>query len=128
MKKREVKKILKEYLVYKSNRRDFDYQVGDHYIKFVNTNKNTQLTINSPGIYQIHTGKVDGIRFIRKSSTITRFNKTDKVYLLLLSTPFKILKYINENEIVDISDSASAHNMTFIRTTEELESILKEVI
>ena len=124
MKKREVKKLLKEHNINKSKRLEFDYEVNDAFIKLLSTNTNTQLTINSPTVYEIQSGKLDGIRFIRKSSVLSRFKKTDKVILVLLQKPYRVLKYINENEVVDISTETSAHNMTIVHTLEQLESIL----
>lgn len=125
MKKKEIKQLFKEYQIKKTKRLEFDYEFNGSYIKLLNTNSNTQLTINSPTVYQIHTGKVDGIRFVRKNSVITRFKKTDKLILVLLNKPYRILKYINENEVVDISNEEIAHGIKMVSTINQLESIIK---
>ena len=128
MTKKEIKKIMKNYPIFKSNRYEYDYRFMDHYIKILDTNSNTQLTINSPTVYEIHKGKRDGSRFIRKNSKINRLQKSDKVIFVLLDKPYRILKHINESELEDISSKAQVHKMKFAHTLEDFQSILQKAI
>ncbi len=128
MKKRDIKRILKENAVKKSTKVAYDYQINDSYITLVNSNSNTQITINSPSVYEVQSGKLNGIRYIKKSSVITRFDKNDHLVLVLLNQPYRILKYINENEIVDISEDKKVHNIDIVQSLEQLESIIKKAV
>ena len=83
-----------------------------------------QLTINSPKVIELAKGKLYGIKYKKTNSMLYRWDdKSTKVIIILLETPYRILKYINENEIVDISKNNIVHNISLIHSISDIQSI-----
>lgn len=83
--------------------------VGDevHYILALPVTKNSILQINSQYIWEIKYGKQNGARFHtsrKKLFNITKFMKLPNKIVVFKEKPYKILKHVNESDVVDISD------------------------
>ena len=99
MKKKIVLEELKKIGIVKRSKQPFHYNLkveDDLYELFIfKTNSSTQLTINSPKVIEVSKGKLYGIKYKKTHSEIYRWmNKETKVIIILLDTPYRILKYI----------------------------------
>ena len=80
-----------------------------YHIKVLPVSSNTILTINSKHIWNIKRGRADGVSFKTGSSTLiylNEFNKLPNKIIVFKSKPYKLLKHLNESDIVDVSSSA----------------------
>ncbi len=131
MKKRDIIRELKQLGKLKRNTKIPTQYVlqteNDKYMVFIiKTTSTVQVGINSPKVIEISKGRLYGIKYKKTSSLLYRWdNKEQKVLIVLLDTPYRILKYINENELVDISEEKQVHNIQFIRLINEIQSIVK---
>jgi hypothetical protein len=65
------------------------------------------VTINSQYVWEIKYGKQQGARFItrnKKLINLSKFMKLENKAICFKGKPYKILKHINESDIVDITD------------------------
>lgn len=122
MTKREIIKKLKSEYNYKK-RSDFSHDLivvineAEYHIKILNTSANIQLTLNSKYIWDLKRGRVAGLIFKGYSSTlidVRNFMKKSNRIVILTNKPYKILMYLNESEIVDVSDKEIIHETRFI--------------
>lgn len=130
MKRKELLKYLKENHTVSNGRSPFQYQVEInntvYNLLFIKTNEHKQVTINSPKVVEVASGKLDGVRYQKRSSIFYRWSDQNQHVLLCLShSPYRILKYINENEVVDISSEKHIHNIQIIRSIHDIQSIKK---
>lgn len=129
MKKKELLNFLKEHYVVTKGKTPFWLQVENkesYQILFIKTNEHKQVTINSPKVIEIANGKLDGVRYQKKSSFFYRWTDPSvRVLLCLSDSPYRILKYINENEVIDISTEQNIHNITIVRDISDIQSIIK---
>ena len=89
-----------------------DHNGKTYHIKILPVTGKNLVTINSKYRWDIKAGSVDGIRFKTnsvRSVMLKDFVKEDNPVILLTNKPYQILQYINESEVVDISDK----NMAF---------------
>ena len=102
----------------------FEQNGNTYYIKSLKAHSNTILSINSKYVWEIRYGKAVGINFktARKERIDMReFQSLPNKIVLLQSKPYKILKYINESEVVDISDVKEIHDVKIIFELEEID-------
>lgn len=95
----------------------------EYHIKVLNVNKNTILSINSKYVWEITKGKVSGIRFSTISKTLIDmrvFNKFTNKIIIFKSTPYKILKIVNESEVIDISDTTQIFDINIYHSINEI--------
>ncbi len=92
--------------------KDYTYlaKFGDeqYHILVLPVTKNSILTINSQNVWEIKYGRPNGARFNTYSSklvNLSRFHKLENKMIVFKGKPHKILKYINESDIVDISEN-----------------------
>ena len=86
----------------------YNYTIGPYHIKIVNVTNKQILTVNSKYIWEIKTGKIDGLSFRTKETkrlNLKDFLKHKKPIIILREKPYKIYQYVNESEIIDISNS-----------------------
>lgn len=79
----------------------------EHHILVLPVTKNSILTINSKFVWEIKYGRPNGSRFNTTKSTLinlTNFFRLDNKIIVFKDKPYKILKHINECDIIDISD------------------------
>ncbi|MCK5762126.1 MAG: hypothetical protein KAH16_04430 [Candidatus Izimaplasma sp.] len=118
MTKRQIIKIIKrEYETKKRN--DFSHDIilfikgKKYYVKIVNIASNNILSFNSQYIWEIKKGRISGIRFIQYSSTLINlkaFMKLEDRIIFLTHKPYKMLKQINEADIINVSNENLIHN------------------
>lgn len=119
MRKRQISRILKEnFKVTQMFFSSYDFKVfnGNHRfnIKVINVLSTHQVTINSPDIWEIKKGRIKGIRFEEISSEsvkLDEFNNLDNRIIFLANKPFKLLKALNESDLLDISGKNEIDNM-----------------
>ena len=95
----------------------------NYHIKVLNVNRNTILSINSKHVWQITKGKAVGITFKASSNLLIdmrTFNKLSNKIIVFKNQPNKILKYINESEVVDISDSKEIFDIKICNSFKEI--------
>lgn len=92
--------------------KDYTYLAmrGDikHHILVLPVTSNSILTINSKYHWEIKYGKQDGSRFVTRNSkliNLKNFMTLPNRIIVFKGKPHKILKHINECDIVDISES-----------------------
>ncbi|MCK5388515.1 MAG: hypothetical protein KAJ22_04455 [Candidatus Izimaplasma sp.] len=119
MTKRQIIKIIKsEYKTEKRSDRSHDIILylnkKKYYLKVVNISSNVLLSINSKFVWEVKKGKISGIRFIKYSSTLIdlkSFIKKENKIVVLTNRPYKILKQLNESDIIDVSTKDYVHNI-----------------
>jgi hypothetical protein len=129
-KKKCIKELSKQYIVSKSKHKPIDIQIeidGHTYnCIFLKVNPQTQVTFNSPIMLELAQGKVDGLRFKKKSSRLIDLSvckHKDNCLLFLLDTPYRTLKYINESDIIDVSNQDKVHHFRVLHSKEELKNL-----
>lgn len=98
----------------------------NYHIKILNTNSNIQLTLNSKYVWALKKGKVSGIRFKGSSSTlldVRNFMQKENRVVILTNKPYKILMYLNESDIKDVSTRSVIHDTKFIYDFRNLNSL-----
>jgi len=131
MTKRKVMKYLVEHyhgekVVFGDH--DFEITKGDRtfHIVFLKIGPNAQLTINSKTHFEVAVGKKEGIRFIKKQSTLYDFRKffrkKNKI-VYMLGKPFRTLQHLNESDIVDISGEMIVHDYRLFRSIKDFETL-----
>jgi hypothetical protein len=107
---------------------DFEVIINDktYYIVFIKVGSNAQLTVNSPTHFEVVVGKLDGIRFIKRQSTLYDFTefsyRTNKI-VYLLGTPFRMLQYLNESDIIDITGQKSVHGYNIFTSVKDFDTL-----
>lgn len=125
------KKIIQEKypnaVVKKAFLKDYNFEViidgVSHYIKKLPISRNTILTINSKHIWNIKKGRADGVSFKTGSSTlikINEFNKLTNKIIVFNSQPYKILKYLNESDIIDISNDTEINEIRIFNSFKKI--------
>ena len=125
------KKILQEKFsngtVIKAFLKPYDYILKidnvNHYIKVLRVNRNSILSINSKYVWEVKTGKVSGINFKTTHKTrldMKEFNKLSNKIIVFKNQPYKILKYINESEVIDISGTKDIFDIKIFNNIKEV--------
>ncbi len=125
-----VKIIKQKYptaVVKKTLFKDYNYSLyldnTEYVILVMNVNKNSILSINSKHIWEIKQGRANGISFKTSSKSLIdmrSFNKYKNKIVVFKSKPYKILKYINENEVVDISLHSEINDIKIFNSIREI--------
>ena len=107
---------------------DFEITANDrtYHILFIKVGSNTQVTVNSKTHIEVATGKLEGIRFKKRQSTLLNlrdFSAKKNKIIYLLGKPFRILKYLNESDIVDISKEKVVHDYHIFSTYKDFETL-----
>ena len=119
MRKGKIIKNLKEkYEVKTRYFKDYDLEVSNksktYYIKVLNVSNNHQITVNSKLIWNIKKGKLDGIKFNTLDSvllSLQEFNKLDNKIIMFTNKPYKLLKALNESDLIDISEESEINDI-----------------
>jgi len=132
MRKRELIKSLKKHFnVNTKFFSDYDFEVESssktYFVKVLNITVNHQVTINSKTVWDLKKGVISGIRFKTVASSLVNleeFNKLDNRIIVLTSKPFKVLKVLNESDLLDISNEKEV-NDTFI--TSDIDELIEYI-
>lgn len=132
MKKKEIIKYLVDtYQAKKARFKEYDVSFvkdGEEYmVKIFNTNSSNQVTINSTIIWGIQNGKVDRSRYkttSRRLIEMKEFQKHKNKIVLFTDKPFKVLKYLNESDLRDITDLREVHGIRYYYEVSEMSANL----
>lgn len=132
MTKRQIIKRLKEdHITRKRSDNSHDIIVVidevDYFIKILGASSHIQVTLNSRIIWELKKGKQVGIKFKSSGSKmidVRKFIKCKNKVVIFTSKPYKIMKYLNESDIVDVSNEDFINDILFISEV----SILKDKI
>ena len=133
MRKREIiRNLRKHYNVNTKLFSEYDFEVvtdkKSYFVKVLNVTSDYQVTINSKKIWDLKKGNVSGIRFKTVSSSLVNledFNKLDNKVIVFISKPYKVLKALNESDLLDISEVKVVNNIFITSNIEELIEHLK---
>jgi DNA helicase TIP49 (TBP-interacting protein) len=81
-------------------------------IKMIKVPRNAQVTFNSKRIVEVASGYLNGIRYMKKNVSLIDLDdlyESRDVVLLFSMKPFRVLKYLNESDIEDVSDKNQIH-------------------
>lgn len=98
-----------------------------YHIYQLSVTPHNQLTIHSKHIWNLQSGKVDGVRYITRSKrliNLSSFHALPNPLYLFKNKPYKILKYINESDIIDISDQTEINGIPIFYSIEQLKEHL----
>jgi hypothetical protein len=98
----------------------YQYQVTQnditYHIKVLPVSSRHILTINSKYIWNIKSGSVKGLQYKTHRSHLVDmrdFYQYTNPVVVFKARPYKILQYLNESDIVDISSESSVHGIPF---------------
>ena len=128
MSKRKINEILKDVEVKKAFLKDYDYLImkddKKYHLKIIKVNSSSILSINSKIIWEIKYGRHSGVSFKTSSNSfvdLKNFNTLDNKIIVFKSRPFKILKYLNESDLKDISGSKKINDIQIFNCLNELK-------
>jgi hypothetical protein len=93
-----------------------------YYVKTLNITPKHILTINSKYIWELKFGKVNGSQFKTIYSSLINlkdFYQLQNLIIVFKGRPHKILKYLNESEVVDISNETIINNIKIFNNLSE---------
>lgn len=131
MTKRQImKQLIERYQGKRVMFGDHDFEItknGEtYYIQFLKIGASAQLTINSKTHIEVASGILEGIRFRKRNSTLYDFRKfslkKNKI-IFLLGKPFRTLQYLNESDIIDISDQTIVHDYRLFHSIKDFEAL-----
>ena len=131
MTKRQILKYLKsEFNTEKRSDNSYDITLNikekKYYVKIVNTNSNVLVSLNSKYVWEIKKGKISGIRFIKHSSRLIdlkKFMTKEQKIVILTNKPYKILKQVNESDIIDVSNEKYVHNIFITNSPQSITNM-----
>ncbi len=130
MSKRILQEMFPSAVVSKAFLKSYNYTIivdgNTHYIKVLNVSKSNIISINSKFVWEIKTGKPNGINFKTHSKTMldmTEFNRLNNQIVVFKGKPYKILKYINESEVIDISENSEVYGVKYYNSIKEIKLI-----
>lgn len=110
----------------------YQYQVttGDktYHVKALPVTTRHILTINSKYVWNIKSGSVNGLQYKTHRSNLIDMRpllQFENPIVVFKARPYKILKYLNESDIVDISSQSSVHGVPFYTKLETFLASLK---
>lgn len=102
--------------------KEYTYQAIDgekmYHILVLPVTGSSILTINSKYVWDIKYGKQQGARFVTRTTkrlNMQNFMKLENKVVAFRGKPYKIHKYINESEVVDISDEDGIFDVKFAK-------------
>jgi len=89
------------------------------HILVLKVGRSNMVTVNSKSIWNIKMGRIDGIRFVTSSSKLIHlkdFLSLENPIIVYRNKPYKTLKYLNESDVVDISDVFEVNGITLFHS------------
>lgn len=107
---------------------DFDITLNNKtfHILVLPVAKNAQVTLNSQKVWEVASGRLDGIRF---KKTFTSLHNIDQLLskenriVYLTKKPYRILKHLNESDIIDVTNTIKPNGEYIINNIEDFEKI-----
>ena len=133
MRKRElVKKLKQDNKVNIKYFGEYDFEIitnsKSYKVKILNITNNHQITINSKIIWSLKKGKIKGIKFNTITSellNLKEFNKFENKIVFLTNIPYRILKVLNESDLLDISKENMVNDIFITSDIEDLINYIK---
>jgi len=134
MKKKEILNLLKSnnYTIKKKILSSYDFDIitpeNTYALKIINLTSNHLVTVNSPTVWQIKRGKISGLKFHALDSNLLNikdFVMNEKKIVMFSEKPYKILKHINESDIVDVSNQDIVNDIFLTSSIEKVLNHLK---
>ncbi len=115
----------------KSFFKPYNYIFNNYHIKIISISEKQILTINSKYIWEIKSGKINGLSFkeiSKQKIKLKLFLQYKNPIIVLKNKPYKIYQYINESEIIDISNTDSIYDIPIYIGPNSLNRIKEELI
>jgi len=99
-------------------------------IKLVKVEKNGMICVNSKTIWDIRSGRPNGIRYTTTSSRLldlSEFVKKENPIILLTNKPYRITQAINESDVEFITDKNKVHNIMYTHNINEIGEIISVI-
>ena len=134
MKKKEILSILRSnnFEIKKKVFGKYDFEVitenNVYALKIVNLTSNHMVTVNSRTMWEIKRGKISGLKFqaLDKSLlNIKDFMEKEKRIVMFSEKPYKIMKHINESDIVDVSSEEIINNTLLTSNIDRVVDYIK---
>lgn len=93
-----------------------------YHVKQLGVTSRNLVTVNSKYIWNIKSGKQVGLQYKTRSShqiNVTELQQFDHPVIVFKETPYKVLKYINESDVIDISNENTVHGIQFASSLEQ---------
>ena len=114
-----IKKVL-----FKDHNYEMNANGTTYYIKFIKAHDSSIVTVNSKYVWEVKYGKGEGINFKTTNKVrvdMKSFMKLKNRIVVFRNKPYKILQYINESEVVDISQDKVVHDIKMFNRLEEID-------
>ncbi len=128
MSKKKIIEVLGNVEVKKAFFKEYDYIIfkddKKYFVKVIRVNSSSILTINSKTMWEIKYGKHSGISFKTSSNVfvdLKKFSLLENKIIIFKEKPYKLLKYVNESELVDISENKKINDITIFNNINDLE-------
>ncbi len=128
MSKKKIIEVLGNVEVKKAFFKEYDYIIfkddKKYFVKVIRVNSSSILTINSKTMWEIKYGKHSGISFKTSSNVfvdLKKFSLLENKIIIFKEKPYKLLKYVNESELVDISENKKINDITIVNNINDLE-------
>lgn len=122
-----VKKALPNCIVKKGLLKSYTYKItcNDkiHHILVLPVNKYHIVTVNSKYIWNIKSGSVNGIQFKTNASHLLQlqeFMAYENPMISYKQPPYKTLKYLNESDVIDISNQDEVYGIPVFQSVEKM--------
>jgi len=119
----KLEKILDTYKVEKGFLKPYTYKLvkdeNTYHILVLKVSRTNMVTVNSKKIWNIKSGSIDGIRYITSSSRLIQledFLQLENPIIVYKNPPYKTLKYLNESDVIDISDQTEVNGITVFQS------------
>lgn len=130
MNKRQlIKELQTQFDINKPKNKNYDFEVvikdTPYQVLVLKSNTNTQITVNSKTVWEFARGSKNGIRFKKSSSNligVKEFMKEENKIIFLTNRPYRILRHLNECDIVEVNEDELVHG---IRIFESIKDFVK---
>lgn len=111
----------------------YQYQVthneNTYHVKVLPVSTRHIVTINSKYVWNIKTGSVKGLQYKTHRSNLIDMRpllQYSNPIVVFKSRPYKILQYLNESDIIDISSQSSVHSIPFFTNIDAFLAYLEK--
>lgn len=109
----------------------YTVQIEDttYHVKVLPVSSRHILTINSKYVWNIKTGSVKGLQYKTHRSQLIDMRPLltcSNPVVVFKARPYKILQYLNESDIIDISGKSSVHGIPFYTDLQSFVSSIKK--
>lgn len=98
------------------------HQDKTYHILVLKVHRSKIVTVNSKYIWNIKSGSISGIHFKTSSShlvSLKEFLALENPVIVFRSRPYKTLKYLNESDVIDISNESDVYGIPVYHSYED---------